>query len=241
MLLGLENRLLATLPAALYQKWTKHFALRELKKGQSLNLKGTHQEVYFPISCVIAIYSTNTLCRRTFMRFVGPSFAAGLVNMIATDNIVFDPIVCGSGYAVAVPSEGVMRSIDTPPLSGEAQSIAMARTAKGGLVIAQCMGSHTTKQRLVQLLLRAHDCFGAGRPVTLTQHSLGEMLMARRERAAEILAEWNQDGLIESRRGAIHLRSVDKLKQASCECYSWIQQSYVDELNLWKSIRWYGV
>ena len=67
MLLGLENRLLATLPAALYQKWTKHFALRELKKGQSLNLKGTHQEVYFPISCVIAIYSTNTLCRRTLV------------------------------------------------------------------------------------------------------------------------------------------------------------------------------
>lgn len=240
MPLGRENQLLAALPATVYKNWKGELVLRELKQGQSLNLNRKQGEVYFPISCAIAIYATNTLGRRTFMRFVGPSFAAGLVNMIATDNVVFDRVVCGSGYAIAVPSEVVRRSIDTPPLSGEAQSIAMARTARGGLVIAQCMGSHTTKQRLAQLLLRAHDCFGAGRPVTLTQHSLGEMLMARRERAAEILAELKQDGLIESRRGAIHLRSVDKLKQASCECYSWVQQSYVDEHNLWESFRWLG-
>lgn len=180
MLLGRENQLLATLPAALYKKWKKHFALRGLKKGQPLNRKGKHHDVYFPISCVIAIYSKNTLCRRTFMRFVGPSFAAGLVNMIATDNVVFDTIVCGSGYAVTIPSEVVMRSIDTPSLSREAQSIAMARRARGGLVIAQCMGKHTAKQRLARLLLQAYDCFGDKRPVTLTQQSLGDMLMARR-------------------------------------------------------------
>jgi hypothetical protein len=47
--------------------------------------------------------------------------------------------------------------------------------------------------------------------------------------------------VVESTRGAIHIRKLDKLEQASCECYAWIQQSYVDELNLWKSIRWYGV
>lgn len=238
MLLGRKNHLLATLPAALYQQWEKHVVLCELKKGQSLNLKGPRQEVYFPITCVIAVYSTDIARRRTFMRFVGPSFAAGLVNMLAIDNVVFDGIVCGAGYVVKLPSENVIQSIDPQYLSGEAQSFAMARTAKGGLAIAQCFGSHTTRQRLAKLLLQAHDCFGRERPATLTQQSVGEMLMVRRESAAEILAELARDGLVEVRRGAIHIRAADKLRQLSCECYSRIQQSYLDELNLWKSIRW---
>lgn len=238
MLLGRENQLLATLPAALYQQWKKHLVLREVKKGEFLNLKRAHQHVYFPISCVIAVYAKNNVGRRTFMRFVGPSFAVGLVNMIAPDEMIFDATVCGFGYAVTAPAEIVHRSIDIPPLSGAAQSIAMARTARGSLVIAQCLGAHTNKQRLAKLLLQARDCFGSDRPVTLTQQSLGEMLIARRETAAEILAEWNRDGIVESRRGAVYIRRFDKLLQASCDCYAWIRKSYVDELNLWKSIRW---
>jgi len=239
MLLHHENQLLAALPATRYQKWSKLFTLRELKTGQSLNLKGKRGEVFFPISCVIAIYATNTLGRRTFMRFVGSSFAAGLVNMIAPEDVVFDGTVCGSGYAMTIPFEVVMRSLDTPSLSGRAQSVAMVRTAKGGLMIAQCLGAHTNKQRLARLLLQAHDCFGAERPITLTQNSLGQMLMARRETAAEILAEWSRDGVVTSRRGAIHITNIDRLKRSSCECYGWIQRSYLEELNLWKSIRWY--
>jgi len=238
MLLGRENKLLATLPAALNQKWEKHFSLRELKVGQSLNPSTDHQEVYFPISCVIAVYARNNTGWRTFMRFVGPSFAAGLVNMIATDNVLFDHVVCGTGYAITIPSEVVMKSIEAPTSFGAMQSIAMARTARGSLKIAQCMGSHTTKQRLARLLLQAHDCFGTERPITLMQKSLGEMLMARRETVAEVLAEWRKHSVIELRRGAIHVRSVDALQQASCECYSWIRQSYLEELELWKSVRW---
>lgn len=241
MLLGRENQLLAALPSALYQRWKKDLVLRELKQGQSLNIKGQPHLVYFQISCVIAIYAITALGRRTFMRFVGPSFAADLVNMFATDDLVFDRVVCGSGYAVTIPSEVLIQSIDTPPLSGEAQAIAMARTTKGGLMIAQCVGSHTNTQRLAKLLLQAQDCFDNEHAITLTQQSLGEMLMVRRERAAEILVEWIRAGVIESSRGTIHIRNIDELKRASCECYSWIKRSYVDELNLWKSVRWRGV
>ncbi len=67
------------------------------------------------------------------MRFVGSSFAVGLANMIASDHTVFDGVVCGQGYAMTVPSEVVGQSIDTPSISGIAQSIAMGRTVKGGL------------------------------------------------------------------------------------------------------------
>jgi hypothetical protein len=238
MLLGHKNQLLATLPATLYQQWGKHFVLRELKRGLSLNLKGPRQEVYFPISCVIAIYSTSVIGQPIFMRFVGPSFAAGLVNMIATDKLVFDGIVCGSGYAMTVPAVVVTRSIDTLYLSEVASSIAMARTARGSLMIAQCHGAHTYKQRLANILLQARDCFGGEQPVTLMHHSLAEMLMTRRETVTAILSEWNRDSVVESQREAIYIHRVDKLKQASCDCYSWVQQSNRDELNLWKSIRW---
>ncbi len=117
----------------------------------------------------------------------------------------------------------------------------MGRAAKGGLAILQCFGSHTAKQLLARLLLQVHDCFGVERLVTLTQQLLGEILMARRERAAEMLAEWNRDGVVELKREAIHIRSADTLKRTSCDCYSWIPQSYLDELDLWKGIRWKAV
>ena len=160
--------------------------------------------------------------------------------MTTIDGVLFEGIICGSGYVMTIPSELVMGSITALSLPSGAQSIAMARAATGGLMIAQCFGSHTNKQRLARFLLQAHDCFGPERPITLTQQSLGEMLMARRETAAEILAEWSRDGSIEVRRGAILIHNVGKLKHASCECYDWIHQSYLDELNLWKSIRWCG-
>ena len=67
------------------------------------------------------------------MCFVGSSFTVGLVNMIASDHAVVDGIICGEGYAMAVPSEVVRQSIDTPSISGIAQSIAMGRAVKGGL------------------------------------------------------------------------------------------------------------
>lgn len=240
MLFARKNKLLETLPSAVYQNWKSRLSIREFKKGAALDMKGARGEVYFPISCVIAIYVTAVSGRKSFMRFVGPNFAAGLVNMMATDSVIFDGRICGAGYALAIPSEVVLRSIESPSLSGGAQSIAMARTAKGGLAIAHCLGSHTNKQRLATLLLQAYDCFGAERPITLTQKSLGEMLMVRRERAAEILALWVRDGVMESRRGALHLRNPQVLASFSCDCYRGIRQSYLDELKLWRSIRWYG-
>lgn len=238
---GRLNRLLATLPAALHEAWGKDLALREIKKGQSLDLKGPHRLVYFPMSCIIAIHASDAADRRIFMRFVGPSFAAGLVNMIATDDMVFDGVVSGSGYAMTVPAEVVMRSIDARSLVGETRSTAMARATKGALVIARCFGSHTNKQRLARLLLQARDCFGDDTAVTLTHRSFAEMLMVRRERATEILDEWCRDGVVALGRGKIHIRCVDELERASCGCYSWIQRSYLDEIDLWKSIRWNAV
>ena len=241
MLLGRENQLLAALPAALYERWGKALVLRELKEGQALNLNRKSGEVYFPISCVIAVHTASTWGQTVFMRFVGSSFAAGLVSMVATNEVIFDGIVCGSGYAMTIQSDIVMRSIDSPALSGTAQSIAMARTAKGGLMIAQCSVSHASKQRLARLLLQAHDCFGAERPITLSQQLLGQMLVTRRETVAASLSEWSEAGFIELRRKAILIHDLNKLKSESCECYTWIQQSYIDEFSLWKSIRWYGV
>lgn len=237
--MGLENRLLATLPDAVLHRWRRALVVREFKRGQSLDLRGRGGEVCFPISCVIAIYARPSFGQRSFLRFVGTHFAAGLVDMMAAEGVVFDGVVCGSGYALVMPSDLVLRSIGDPALSGRAQSIAMARTMKGGLVIAQCLGSHTAKQRLARLLLQAHDCFGAERPITLTQQALAEMLMARRETVAGILGPWLHDGTITSRRSAIELRDLDALRRASCGCYAWVQRSYVDEFELWRSIRWH--
>jgi len=125
MLLSRQNQLLATLPSATYQKWEKHLALRELKKRTLSQYQEDEPRCVFPdLMCRRGLFA-KCLELKNFYAFFGSSFAVGLVNMVASDHAVVDGIICGEGYAMAVPSEVVRQSIDTPSISGIAQSIAM--------------------------------------------------------------------------------------------------------------------
>lgn len=198
--LALRNELLALLPQWLLDQWLPRMTLVELPKGYRLDL-GSHPRVlYFPITCVMAMRIRTARGPWDFLRFTGHTFVAGMVNMLKAGDIHFEGLVQGSGHALTLPATLFAAQLPPSFLGAAPQATAMARIAENGVQSAYCANHHGTSQRLAKILLQAADCFGDERPMTLSQHELGDILSTRRETVAQLLADWNAAGLVESHR-----------------------------------------
>jgi CRP-like cAMP-binding protein len=84
--------------------------------------------------------------------------------------------------------------------------------------LAACHGLHEIEERLARWLLMVRDRLGSDR-FDLTQEFLAEMLGARRTSVTLAAGTLQRSGLIEYRRGHIHIIDRDGLESAACECY----------------------
>lgn len=84
--------------------------------------------------------------------------------------------------------------------------------------LAACHGLHEIEERLARWLLMVRDRLGSDR-FDLTQEFLAEMLGARRTSVTLAAGTLQRTGLIEYRRGHIHIVDREGLESAACECY----------------------
>ena len=90
---------------------------------------------------------------------------------------------------------------------------------------AACNRLHTLDQRLARWLLMTHDRT-VGDSFPLTQEFLSRMLGVRRAGVSVAANNLRQDGLLDYRRGDIHVLDRAGLERASCECYEIVKQEY---------------
>ena len=90
---------------------------------------------------------------------------------------------------------------------------------------AACNGLHNVEERCCRWLLSTQDRIGADR-VRLTQEFLAVMLGVRRPTVTIVLGALEKSGLLELRRGEIHITDRRRLEAGSCECYRMTQQEY---------------
>ena len=88
-----------------------------------------------------------------------------------------------------------------------------------------CNGLHNVEERCCRWLLTTHDRIGSDR-VRLTQEFLAVMLGVRRPTVTIVLGTLEKAGLVELRRGEIHIVDRKRLESASCECYRAIILDY---------------
>lgn len=84
--------------------------------------------------------------------------------------------------------------------------------------IAACNRLHEVEERLARWLLMVQDRIG-DHMFALTQEFLAEMIGARRTTVTLAAGRLQQSGLIEYRRGHIHILDREGLESAACECY----------------------
>jgi len=95
---------------------------------------------------------------------------------------------------------------------------------------AACNRLHTLDQRLARWLLMSHDRI-AGDAFSMTQDFLSRMLGVRRAGVSVAANSLKQKGLIDYRRGDIHVLNREGLEAASCECYEIVTQEYETNSN----------
>ncbi len=200
---------------------------------------GTREgSVFFPINCVARISGRSGNGQKSYLRFSGANFLIGLADLLSFENIRYEAEVCGEGYAFSLPVSVMMSAMPAKTELSALRVQAISQIAEKAFFDTHCMGAHNGTHRLARILLEAADAFGDGRPITLTQQDLSDLLLLRRETVSQLLGDWSAQQIVSLRRGSIAVENRAELLAHSCSCYSVIKEFERAELTLWRGIPW---
>jgi CRP-like cAMP-binding protein len=221
----IKNQLLALLAPQDLELFASHLRVVEMPHGQVLAEQYQQIErVYFPHSGIISYVVEMSDGDMIETGMIGRDSVMGAIQ-------VLDEKV--SPNKVMVQAPGAASVIDADKMrEAVAASVALRVVlAKHELFfIAQvqqsvgCNASHSVEARMCRWLLRMHDLVGPDLP--LTQEFLAQMMGVRRTSVSLVAGEMQEKGLIKYRRGHVHIVNIEKLREASCECYEAVNRHY---------------
>lgn len=92
-----------------------------------------------------------------------------------------------------------------------------------------CNNAHSVDERLCRWLLMTQDRIGSDE-LPLTQEFLSQMLGTRRPSVTVAIGMLEKAGLVEHRRGLIHILNRAGLEDGACECYSALRRTFEELL-----------
>ncbi|CAA9575366.1 cAMP-binding proteins - catabolite gene activator and regulatory subunit of cAMP-dependent protein kinases [uncultured Synechococcales cyanobacterium] len=214
-----ENRLLAALSAAEYQRLIPNLEFVELALKQVL-YKPSEQiaHVYFPHRAIVSLTYTLEDGSTSEVGMVGNEGMAGLPVILGGDNTTTTAIVQGADGGMRMRADQLKAEFNR---GGELQSL-LLRYTQGLLTqitqTAACNRHHSIEERLARWLLMVSDRTESN-TFSLTQEFLSEMLGVRRAGVTVAAGTLNQAGIIRYNRGKIDILDRESLEATSCECY----------------------
>lgn len=222
----IQNRILAALPAAEFQRLSRHLTPVSLPLGETIyEPESSINEVYFVSTGVVSLVAHLK---------DGGSVEVGLVG---NDGMVGLPVVLGDNIspneAIVQIADGAMRMSanvlrDELKKDGILLSLLLRSTLamlKQVSQTAACNGSHTVGERLARWLLMCHDRV-PGDELKLTQEFIAQMLGIRRSGVSEAAVILQAKGLISYSRGNITIINRAGLEKFTCECYAIVKAEY---------------
>jgi CRP-like cAMP-binding protein len=91
--------------------------------------------------------------------------------------------------------------------------------------VAACNALHELEERLSRWLLQTRDLIKSD-TLPLTQEFLSQMLGVQRSSVTLVARKLQEAGLINYRRGRIHVLEVEALRDSCCECYAAINRQF---------------
>ena len=101
-------------------------------------------------------------------------------------------------------------------------NVVLSQTSQSGA----CNAAHRMKDRLARWLLFARSRLDAD-DIPLTHGVLAQLLGVRRASVTECLEQFEEQGLISSKRGCITICNPDRLGEICCDCFRLIDREYV--------------
>ena len=91
---------------------------------------------------------------------------------------------------------------------------------------AACTASHTITQRAARWLLHAQD--RAGDRLELTQEAMAGLLGVQRTTVNAVIRDLQEEGILQTGRGVVHVTDRAGLEARSCECYAALERHFAD-------------
>ncbi len=220
----LQNRLLANLPAADFQRLSPHLQPVEWESGALLTQAGaTHQHVYFPTSSVVSLSCSDGKDASAQLALVGNEGAVGVSLVLGQNALSRRDIVLVGGSAYRLSARVLKKEMGRGGallqlLLNFAQSL-VAQMAQTAL----CNDRHSAQQQLCRGLLLNLDRQFPDAPVARKLPSCSAPGLSRYGMTEAVLNLW-ATGSIQVRRGSITVLDRLKLEKRVCGCYAMLKR-----------------
>jgi CRP-like cAMP-binding protein len=216
---SVQNRLLAALPADVYERLQPHLQLVPLALGKVIyEANDALSHVFFPTTAIVSLLYTMENGSSAEIGVVGCDGVVGIAVFMGGDTTPNRAVVqsAGKAYQLALkPFREEFRRI------GELHRLLLLYTQALLTQMSQtavCNRLHSVEQQLCRWLLLSHDRLESDELI-MTQELIANMLGVRREGVSVAAHRLQKAGLIRYKYG--HITIVDRpgLESKVCECY----------------------
>ncbi len=221
-----QNRLLACLPDAEWQRWKPQLEQVDLTLGKVLYESGAKQSfVYFPTSAIVSLFNVLEDGASAEIALVGFEGLLGFATFVGDGSTPSRAVVQSAGMGYRLHADVVKDEFErSAPVMHlmlhytQALITQMSQTAV-------CNRHHTLEKQLGRLLLLILDRL-SNNEVVMTQELIAHMLGVRREGVTEAALKLQAAGLIRYARGHIWVLDRPRLEARTCECYRVVKKEY---------------
>jgi CRP-like cAMP-binding protein len=219
-----ENRLLAALPAAEYERWKPHLELTDMPLGQVLAGPGVELAyAYFPVTAIVSLLYVMRDGKPAEIALIGNEGMIGASLVMAGKSATIRAVVRSAGIGYRLPASELKAALahgggTLRVLLLHIQSLMTQMTQT-----AACNRHHNAHQQFCRWLLsisdRLHD-----KQAVITQEFIASMLGLQADGVTELATRLHAEGAIDYRDGAIKVSNRAALERFSCECYGVVKR-----------------
>ena len=221
-----QNDLLASLPAAEYERLEPNLELIAMPLGWVIYESGGHLGyLYFPTTCIVSLLYVMESGASAEIAITGNEGLVGISLFMGGESTPSRAVVQSAGEAYRVKASIVKTEF---ALGGPLQNLALRYTQALITQMAQtavCNRHHSVDQQLCRWLLLSMDRL-PGNELKMTQELIANMLGVRREGVTAAAGNLQALGLIHYSRGHITVLDRKGLEQRACECYGVVKKEF---------------
>jgi CRP-like cAMP-binding protein len=221
------NKLLATLPPDDYERVSSQLSIAPLMFKQVLYRQGeVIQQVFFPGGGACSLTRVMRNGQIAEIATIGSEGVIGASVFFGDDQSFSETIVqVADGDGLRMPVDAFVTEMSRRGAfynriirySQALMSQVMQTTV--------CNGLHSVEQRCCRWLLMTCDRVGTD-DLRLTHEFLAIMLGVRRPTVTLVMGDLQKAGLVDNRRGTIHVVDRGRLEMATCECYAAVKANF---------------
>ena len=215
-----QNRLLAALPTAEFERLAAHLELIPMPLGEFLYEPGEQlQHAYFPTTAIVSLHYVMESGAAAETAGVGNEGVVGISLFMGGGTTPSSAVVQTAGHAYRLESRLLKQEFDR---AGIMQRMLLRYTQALMTQMTQtaaCYRHHSVEQQLCRWLLLTLDRLPSN-DLVMTQELAAGMLGVRRESITEAAGKLQHAGIIRYRRGHITVLDRSGLETHVCECYA---------------------